>query len=63
MTNGFSGEKVKLTGQAGICILEEAGGRCFGGKNTPLSGDHDRELIGEPYFHCLKIRRFGECQG
>lgn len=35
-----------LSLQAGICILEEAGGRCFGGKNTALAGEHDRELIG-----------------
>lgn len=41
---------------AGICILEEAGGRCFGGKNTPLSGDHDRELIaGRKYLFMRAI--------
>lgn len=32
---------------AGICILEEAGGRAFGGKTSSLSGDVDAELMGE----------------
>ena len=36
----------QLTGQAGICILHEAGGAAFGAKSTPLEGKVDAEFLG-----------------
>ncbi|KAE8539910.1 hypothetical protein D1P53_003848 [Cryptococcus gattii VGV] len=42
---------------AGICILEESGGRCFGGKTADLSGEVDAKLMaGRKYLVIRGIR-------
>lgn len=43
----MAAEQYRADGQAGICILHEAGGAVFGSKTSSLSGDVDADLIGE----------------